>query len=180
MRLIIHKAFFAWNFEKEEKWLNAMSAKGLQLVHAGFFRYVFEENSKERYVYRLELLDKLPSHYESVSYLHFLEETGVEHVDSFLRWVYLRKNVKDGNFQIYSDISSKIKHYKRILFLLLAITPVKVISVINMSLRYSETGDPFFLVTGVLCFLLVSLLTVGLFNISRKIRRLNRDKYVNE
>ncbi|MBQ2899558.1 MAG: DUF2812 domain-containing protein, partial [Oscillospiraceae bacterium] len=32
MKKVIKKMFWAWDFEKEEKWLNEMSAKGLALV----------------------------------------------------------------------------------------------------------------------------------------------------
>ena len=32
MRTIIKKFFFVWDFDKEEKWLNEMAAKGLALV----------------------------------------------------------------------------------------------------------------------------------------------------
>lgn len=43
MRKIIHKAIFAWNFDKEEKWLNEMAAKGLCLISVGFCKYEFED-----------------------------------------------------------------------------------------------------------------------------------------
>ena len=43
MRKIIKKVFWAWDSEKEEKWLNEMSAKGLALVDYTWFRYAFEE-----------------------------------------------------------------------------------------------------------------------------------------
>ena len=36
MRRIIKKLFFVWDFDKEEKWLNEMAAKGLCLVSTGF------------------------------------------------------------------------------------------------------------------------------------------------
>ena len=36
MKKVIHKLFFAWNFEKEEQWLNEMASKGLVLTYAGF------------------------------------------------------------------------------------------------------------------------------------------------
>ena len=36
MRKVIHKWFAAWNFDKEERWLNEMAAKGLGLVSVGF------------------------------------------------------------------------------------------------------------------------------------------------
>ncbi len=36
MRRIIHKMFLVWDFDKEEKWLNEMAAKGLVLTSVGF------------------------------------------------------------------------------------------------------------------------------------------------
>ena len=42
MKKTVHKLFWAWEFDREEKWLNDMSAKGLQLTDVGFCRYVFE------------------------------------------------------------------------------------------------------------------------------------------
>ncbi len=38
MRKVIHKGFFVWNFDKEERWLNEMAAKGLALISVGFCR----------------------------------------------------------------------------------------------------------------------------------------------
>jgi len=111
---VVYKVFSIGAFEKEEKWLNEMSAKGMQLVNVGFCRYEFEQGTPSEYVYRLELLDRLPSDVASVAYIKFIEETGIEHIGSYLRWVYLRKKAIDGPFELYSEINSKIKHYKRI------------------------------------------------------------------
>ena len=41
MRQTIHKLFWAWEFDKEEKWLNEMAARGLCLVSIGFCKYEF-------------------------------------------------------------------------------------------------------------------------------------------
>ena len=38
MRKVIKKFFWAWEYEKEEKWLNEMAAKGLALVDYTFCR----------------------------------------------------------------------------------------------------------------------------------------------
>ena len=67
-----------------------------------------------QYLYRIELLENMPSHPESQAYLRFLEENGVEFVSSYLRWVYLRKPASEGAFDLYTDMDSKIKHYRRI------------------------------------------------------------------
>ena len=51
---------------------------------------------------------------ERVAYIKFLEENGVEYVASYMWWVFFRKKSSEGPFDIYSDIESRIKHYKRI------------------------------------------------------------------
>lgn len=114
MKYIIHKFYTIGSFEKEEKWINEMAGKGMMLTDVGFCRYVFEDGIPGEYTYRLELLNNLPSNVKSIEYIKFLEETGVEYVSSIIRWVYFRKKTEEGSFVLYSDIDSKIKHYKRI------------------------------------------------------------------
>lgn len=60
MRTVIHKWFWAWDFDKEEKWLNEMAAKGLALNSVGFCKYGFDECLPGEYNVRLELLDNMP------------------------------------------------------------------------------------------------------------------------
>lgn len=112
MKTIIRKAY--WNYEKEEKWLNEMSTKGFALIDYSWCRYVFDDSKPSEYTYRIELLEYLPSHPVSQKYLGFMQENGIEHIASYMRWVYFRKKALDGAFNIYSDIDSKIKHYQRI------------------------------------------------------------------
>ena len=114
MKKKIHKLFWAWEFEKEEKWLNDMAAKGLLLTYAGVFTYVFEDGEPGKYQYRLELLENAPKHFESQKYIEFMEETGAEHIGTVMRWVYFRKKASDAPFEIFSDISSRIEHMKRL------------------------------------------------------------------
>jgi hypothetical protein len=108
----IWKAFR--NYEKEEKWLNEMSAKGLALTRRGWYRCSFEDCLPGEYIYRIEILKKRVKHHESVSYLRFMEENGVEYVDSIQNVVYFRKKAIDGPFVLYSDLDSKIMYEKRI------------------------------------------------------------------
>ena len=110
MRRTIRKFFFVWDFDKEEKWLNEMAAKGLALVSTGFCKYEFEDSLPGEYKVCLQLLDKMPSHPESQKYIAFMEETGAEHVGSFTRWVFFRKKASEGDFQLFSDNGSKVKY----------------------------------------------------------------------
>lgn len=112
MKHTIHKIY--WNYEKEEKWLNDLSARGLALVDYCWIRYTFKDSKPDEYIYRIQLLEHLASHPESCKYIDFVESTGVECVATYLRWVYFRKKAADGPFELYSDILSKIRHYKSV------------------------------------------------------------------
>ena len=115
MRKTIRKWFWVWDFDKEERWLNEMAARGLRLVSVGWCRYEFEDCLPGEYSVRLELLKEKPSHPESIKYMEFLEETGAEHVGTFGSWVYMRKKTADGEFQLFSDNDSRIRHLTRII-----------------------------------------------------------------
>lgn len=180
MRHTKYKLFFAWEYEKEEKWLNKMSLDGLELVHIGFCKYIFEENQEDQYTYRLELLKDLPSSRESQKYIHFLEETGVEYVGSFLRWSYFKKRGSEETFELYSDIASKIKHYKRILLVLLVIAPSGVINVFNMYNMYMTYKNPKYGFFTVGVVVLAYLIGVGIFKISMEIQKLKKDQFIKE
>lgn len=115
MRTTIHKVIWVWNFDKEEKWLNEMAAKGLCLVSVGLCRYDFEECNPGEYQIRMQLLENLPSNPESRKYMEFLESTNVEHIGSVLRWVYLRKKTTDGDFELFSDNESRVRYLTQVI-----------------------------------------------------------------
>lgn len=175
-----YKLFWAWEFEKEEKWLNEMSAKGFQLVGVGPFRYVFDDTIKGQYEYRLELLDNLPLNHKSVDYIRFLEETGVEHVGSMLRWAYFRKKASEGKFELYSDIDSKIKYYKRFIYLFLGISPLMIFNVVNNFNAYLNQKHPIFILFTLLPAILAILIGKGIFEINQKIQQLKKEKLIRE
>lgn len=122
MRQTIRKLFWVWDFDKEEKWLNEMAAKGLSLVAVGFCKYEFEDCKPGEYRICLQLLDKMPGHPESRKYIEFLETTGAEHVGSFTRWVYFRKKASEGEFELFSDNASRIKYLGSVISLIAFVT----------------------------------------------------------
>lgn len=115
---------FYSNYEKEEAWLNEMASKGWHCVDYVFGRYTFEKGEPGEYIYRLQLLEYYTNHAESVEYLEFLEDAGIEVIASHVRWVYLRKKAADGPFELFSDRKSRIAHYKRIISMLLPLALV--------------------------------------------------------
>lgn len=180
MRYTVHKLFWAWEHEKEEKWLDAMSAKGLQLTGIGFCKYTFEEGNKGEYTYRLELLENSPTHAESIAYIRFLEETGVEYVGSIFRWAYFRKKAAEGDFEIYSDIDSKIKHHKRIITLFILLIPINLWGGIANITNFFKSRDISLLGISFISWAVTLLLLTGTFTIGLKVRKLKKEKAFRE
>ena len=122
MRKTVHKLFWAWDYDKEEKWLNEMAAKGLALVATGFCRYEFEECAPNEYGMQIELLDHTACSEQGRQYISFIEETGAECVGTWFRWAYFRKKLSHGEeFRLFSDKDSLIVHLKRIVAFLVVI-----------------------------------------------------------
>lgn len=140
MKTKVYKLFF--DYEKEERWLNKMSALGLHCIDFTFGRYLFEEGAPGEYTYRIELLDKMPSHPESRAYIKFLEDAGIECVATHLRWVYFRQKTADGPFEIYSDYNMKIAHYKRICWLIGVFAAVNLLIGSANMIRFVNKGLP--------------------------------------
>lgn len=187
MKHIIRKSF--WDYENEEKWINEMSAKGMALTDYSWRRYVFEETPNNQYIYRLELLENVPTHPESIAYLKFLEENGIECVTSYMRWVYLRKKATEGSFDIYTDIDSKIRHFKRINTLWNTIICTELAGGLSnlligfVNLKTVETMGNFSYVNIIMGFCLI-LLGLLFFRIAapirKKLKRLMKEKTIQE
>ena len=119
MRQVIRKWFWAWEFDKEEQWLNDMAAQGKALVSARYATYEFEDSQPGEYAIRLEMLESIPGSQESRQYISFVEETGAEYVGKMVKWVYFRKRKELGDFELHGDNATRIKHLKGIMALLL-------------------------------------------------------------
>lgn len=181
MRQTIHKYFWAWNYDKEEAWLNEMAAKGLSLVAVGFGTYVFEEGTPGEYCNRIELLENLPKHIESRQYIKFLEETGAEYIGSVMRWAYFRKKRSMGGFELYSDYSAHIKYLNRILALLIPLLFVNFYNGIwNILSFFKTTGSHINLCAGILALSIGICLLLGTGKIFLKKSRLKKESQLFE
>jgi len=178
----VWKAFY--DDQKEERWLNQMSAKGLALTKYTWMHYRFEDSTPGEYIYRIELLDKDIKSKEGMAYIDFLKQNGVEFVTSYMRWVYLRKKAADGPFEVYSDNESKLAYMKRLsnfylpLGLVLAIMAIAQLAWIIPGIGSGEylwiANAVGFVVAGALGGVLLSLWA----RYHRQIERLKRDKVV--
>ncbi|MDP3447390.1 MAG: DUF2812 domain-containing protein, partial [Eubacteriales bacterium] len=152
-------------------------------------RYVFTDTPDNQYIYRIELLENLPTHAESIAYLRFLEENGVECVATYMRGVYLRKPASEGPFDIYTDIDSKIKHYQRINYLWTVLMFAEfaaafaniTIGIVNLNI--GETLGNFsygnLAIGGALLLFGLMFLALGI-PIRKKIKKLRQEKAIHE
>ena len=142
MRHTVKKWFWAWDFQKEEQWLQQMAAKGLALVSVGFARFEFEDTQGGEYDVCLQLLEQNIKHPESVKYIEFLEQTGAEHVGTYGRWIFVRKKRAEGGLQLFSDYQSRVKQLSRIIGMIVPVSVANIlIGISNISLLFTLSGD---------------------------------------
>lgn len=136
---------FTYDKDEEQEWLNDYCRQGWAMT--GFFMGVvtFAPCRPGEFIYQIDLLpgkgiwaDK----YED--YVIFMHEMGVEVLQRWGRWVYLRRRAEDGPFEVYTDLESQIELYRRIrrMFLwALIIESLSSLSAWNLLLQFP--GDPF-------------------------------------
>ena len=137
-KLVKYRLYVFWDYDKEEEWLGRMAEEGYGLEDACFCRYIFRKGKPGAWRYKMEFLEHHPSTEKGREYLDFLEETGIEVVCTYLRWAYLRQPAERGEFELFSDLASKIRYLKRLIwfFLPLAATNL-VLGLVNL-LEFSE------------------------------------------
>lgn len=116
--------------DAETKWLNKMAEKGYAMTRfaAGFYK--FEKSEPGQYIYQVDFGSKFFSVTEE--YREFMEAVGVEIVQTWGFWVFLRKAAAEGDFQLYTDVDSSIEHYSKIRKML------KIVGIIEILIFISE------------------------------------------
>ncbi len=146
---------FKLYFDKdvETKWLNEMADKGYALT--GFFAgfYKFEETEKGKWRYQIDFGEKFGTVTED--YREFMNEAGIEIVQSWGYWIFLRKLASEGEFQLYTDVESSIEHYTKILRMLKVVSIIEIICLfieITAALNGATIGWAFACIIGALTF----------------------------
>jgi len=114
--MIVKRSYY--DFIENEEWLNEMSQDGYAMsdYRMGIFAdtFSFEKCEPGEYIFRILVLDKSKNHPDSIRYLRFLRDSGVEHVGSnWYNAVFLRKKTADGPFEIFTDRNSQLKYHSK-------------------------------------------------------------------
>ena len=154
---------FRLYFDKdaETKWLNEMAEQGwaMKRFFAGF--YSFEKCEPGQYVYQVDFGNRFFSVNEE--YRDFMQDTGVDIVQTWGFWIILRKQAGEGTFELYTDVDSTIEHYTKIRRMFKAVAVVEILCLfLELYAGYSGFTMGFVFSFMILAFLL------AFFNIINK------------
>lgn len=138
------------------------------------------EGKPDEYTYRIEMLDELPSSKRSRDYIRFLEETGVEMIGCYIRWVYLRKKKTEGDFDLFSDLDSRINHLTKILYFLVVFIPIILMNTVNLWSIYGNENAEYSLVFPLLNSVVALLLIIGVTRIYNHRKQMKEERCLHE
>lgn len=176
----VFKVFFEWDFDKEEAWLNEMADKGWKLVKVGLGVYTFEECEPGEYTVRTQFLDSSWREKKNREYISFVEETGAELAGKLWTVVYFRKKRADGEFELFSDSASRIKHLNTIITMLLVVGIANLVVGIPNLLLGEFTGLDLNIVLSVLNFIIFAGSVYGAYKLNKKKLKLKSDDGIIE
>lgn len=181
MRKVIHKLFWQWDFDKEEKWLNEMAAKGLALTAVGWCRYEFEDCSPGEFKVCIDFFENPFSKFEKEKSIEFLEETGAEHIGTFMgRWAYFRKRTAGEDFKLFSDNASRIKYLTRIIRFIAVFFWINFCWCCSNFIFCFSLKSPVNGICGFINLLVAALIMNGLRLLFRKRKKLKAEQQIYE
>ena len=164
--------------DAEEVWLNKMCQKGW--VMTSFFAglYTFAPCQPGEYIYQIDMPEGAgfqPNDIED--YTEFMEDAGVEVVQQWYRWVYLRKRAAEGPFQVYTDPGSQIALYRRIrrFFLFALVLELCCSAGVWTNLTWDSQLYGLYLLTACLFLLIFAVFFRVIWKCSRRIHALEAE-----
>ncbi|WP_217592573.1 DUF2812 domain-containing protein [Cohnella sp. GbtcB17] len=125
-------AWMSWDYEKEERWLNELSARGLHLTRGSAFRSEFERDETVRYTYGIDYQGGLTKKNGKLEeYIELYRDMGWEYVNAYSGiWHYFRRPWEPGETpRLYTDRESLTEHYKKLQRMLLIVLLMNVVIV---------------------------------------------------
>jgi hypothetical protein len=175
---VVHRVFL--DYEKEERWLNEMASRGWHFVRHRLGGYHFEQGEPGTWIYRVELLPAEPRSAASREYLALLSDSGAEEVGRRARWVYLRRPATMGPFELFSDLDSRIVHYRRVLKLLTTALATLVGCAGALFVVSGDSGGLAFQIPMVILAAAMVALAIQALRVSRRAKQLEAQLVVHE
>jgi hypothetical protein len=171
----VWRLFWAWEDDRQERWLTDMARRGWHLRRAALMRFTFDRGEPSDVVYKLDYT--ILKGGERDEYLGLFRAAGWEHVGEVANWHFFRTLAAAGaDPDIFSDDESRAAKYKRLLVLLVALLPIVVMSFARLLQRPRPTVPgliEWLLAGGTVAYaLLLVLWLYALVRIALKIRRI--------
>jgi len=165
------KWFWAWEDEKEEKWLEAMSRSGWHLVDPGLpCVYRFRKGEPHEYSYRLDF--RTGSFNKLQEYLQICRDAGWELIGRMGTWYYFRKECQGGEKpEFFSDRDSKIQKYSRLIIFLAIFLPIMLNGMFGLSRRQNSE---FFAGVRILYAFILLFFSYAIIRLLLRIRQLKK------
>ena len=114
--------------DKEVEWLNKMAQDGYAMTDFFAGLYTFEPCEKGEWQYQIDIGNGFFN--VKKEYAEFMDEMGIEIVKCWGPWVVLRRKAAEGEFELFSDVDSRIAQYKKILILFKIATALELLVLI--------------------------------------------------
>lgn len=167
--------WWVWNYDKQERKLDELSKRGIQLEKPSILTAVYRTDSSQRYAYRLDYRPDIKwRHAKREEYLAFYRDAGWEHLGHCAQWQYFRRPWTDSHpMNIYTDTQSLKQHYRRILWTIGGVLLFEILVLIGeiLNAHYAEKGMSLWSLVWVMAILDV-FLAYGFVQIMRKFWRL--------
>ncbi len=134
---------FTFDKDEEEFWLNEWCRQGWAMTKCFCGVVTFAPCQPGEFIYRIDLIPgRFLQATDYEGYVIFMDEMGIEVLQRWGRWTYLRKRTAEGPFELYSDTESKITFYNRMRRLFLFALVVEVLCSLsgwNMLVSFPES-----------------------------------------
>lgn len=180
----VFRLWWAWNDEKEERWMEARAREGWHVRTFGPFFCTLEAGPPAEIAYRLDYQNasSLPPKNRE-EYLDIFRDAGWEHVGDYAGWFCFRHPAGDGPPpEIHTDAESRIAKYKRLMAVLGFFLAFLLFMAIGRGLEGGGMAARSPFLTGLywtarFCQLAVAvLLGYALIRLCRRVRQLNARK----
>lgn len=161
--------FWAWDDEKEEKWLCDMARQGWHMKKVNPFSiYTMVHGEPREMAYRL---DFFIDHKNKDNFLQLFKDAGWEYVGASGSWQYFRKPVNHGETaEIFTDNHSKIHKYGQLLNILVIFSAIYPMILI----RLARAEGLFYQVAAFFAFLIIILFIVAILKLIHRINQLKQ------
>ncbi|KUO96372.1 DUF2812 domain-containing protein [Ferroacidibacillus organovorans] len=167
--------WWVWNYDKEEKKLDTLSERGIQLEKPGMFTATFVMDASQRYAYRMDYQPDIKwRQAKREEYLAFYRDAGWEYLGQCTQWHYFRRPWSDSDqMDIYTDAQSLKNHYQRIRWTIGGVLLIEILGLIGevFNAHYAEKDLSIWPIVWVMAVLDV-FLAYGFLQITRKYHRL--------